>query len=124
MFTKEKHGSEGKEIWRCEMRSCRCRIHSKGDQKVQEIGAHNHALSRGKLDVERVRSNMKLRGETTEEATRSIVDNELLTNAARSLAILTIMTLRKLDLAIFLTLRTIRRHRVASLSFDLGHIIW
>jgi hypothetical protein len=43
-----------------------------------EVGVHNHTVIHGRVSVEATRHSMKLRAETTEEPTRSIVQNELL----------------------------------------------
>jgi FLYWCH zinc finger domain len=78
LYQKEKDGSENKEIWRCEVQTCKARVHSVGDRLVSQYGDHNHTVVHGKVLVETARGSMKHRGETTEEATRSIVHNELL----------------------------------------------
>jgi hypothetical protein len=56
MFQKEKDGSNNKEIWRCEIRTCKARAHSKADQLVNQHGAHNHAVVHGKSEVEIARA--------------------------------------------------------------------
>jgi hypothetical protein len=78
MYQKEKDGSDNKEIWRCEVRTCKARVHSAEDRLVIQYGEHNHTVVHGKVLVETVRASMKRRGESTEETTRSIVNNELL----------------------------------------------
>lgn len=79
LFNKQSDGSEDKELWRCERRTCKARIHTRANTIVMEVGLHNHVVTHGQVEVERARSNMKRRAETTEESTRSIVQNELLT---------------------------------------------
>ena len=78
LFTKHIDGSDGKEIWRCERRSCKARLHTQMNSIVLEVGAHNHTVTHGQVEVETARANMKRRAESAEEATRSIVQNELL----------------------------------------------
>lgn len=78
LFTKQKDGSDGKEIWRCERRTCKARVHTKNLEIIYEVGTHSHTVTHGQVEVEAARANMKRRGETTEEATRSIIQNELM----------------------------------------------
>ena len=78
LFTNNKDGSDGKEFWRCDIRTCKARVHTRGNFILLEIGIHNHTVIHGRITVEATRSRMKRRAETTEEATRSIVHNELL----------------------------------------------
>ena len=78
LFTKNANGSDDKEFWRCEVRTCKARIHTRGDSILLEVGVHNHTVIHGRVSVERTRQNMKRRAEVTEESTRSIIHNELL----------------------------------------------
>ena len=78
LFTKHIDGSDGKEIWRCERRSCKARLHTQMNSIVLEVGAHNHTVTHGQVEVKTARANMKRSAKSSEEATRSIVQNELL----------------------------------------------
>ena len=78
LFTKNKDGSDGKEFWRCDIRTCNARVHTRGNVILLEYGVHNHTVIHGRITVEATRSRMKRRAETTKETTRSIVQNELL----------------------------------------------
>ena len=77
-FTKHSVNGDGKSLWRCEKRTCTARVHTKDDEIVHEVATHNHTVTHGQVEVERARAGMKRRGETTEETTRSIVQNELM----------------------------------------------
>ena len=78
LFTKNTDGSDGKELWRCERRTCKARLHTQANAIVREVGVHNHMVIHGQVEVEKARASMKRRAETTDEATRSIVQNALL----------------------------------------------
>jgi len=78
IFTKNSIGSDGKELWRCEIKTCHARAHTRDEKIIRELGYHNHAVTHGRVEVEATRCSMKRRAETTEEGTRSIVQNELL----------------------------------------------
>ncbi|KAL3885701.1 hypothetical protein ACJMK2_025747 [Sinanodonta woodiana] len=78
IFTKHSENNDGKSLWRCEKRTCTARVHIKDDEIIHEVATHNHTLTHGQVEVERARSGMKRRGETTEETTRPIVKNELM----------------------------------------------
>ena len=58
LFTKHRDGSDGVEIWRCEVRTCRRRVHTRNNRIVHENGEHNHAVVHGKAEIEQTRSIM------------------------------------------------------------------
>lgn len=78
LYTKNTDGSDGKELWRCDKRTCKARLHTQANAIICRVGVHNHTVMHGQVEVETARANMKRRGETTEESTRSIVQNELM----------------------------------------------
>src|SRR6218665_1348819 len=77
MFVKVSDGADKKEIWKCEIRTCNSRVHTKNDIVISERGEHNHAPVHGKVAVTKARADMKQCAETTEENTRQIVQHTL-----------------------------------------------
>ena len=77
MYTKEKNGADGKEIWVRELRSCKSRIHTKAHDIVQQPTEHNHAPRHWKAAVAEVLADMKKCAEETEQGTRQIVHQSL-----------------------------------------------
>ena len=75
MFVKHRSGAGGKEIWKCDVRTCHARVHTLNDNVVLEHGEHDHAPVHGKVAV--ARENMRQRAENTEEGTRHIVQHTL-----------------------------------------------
>ena len=73
LFTKHRDGSDGKVIWKCEIRTCHSRIHTVNGQLVDEVRIHNHAVHHGKAKIEYMHSNMKQHAAERQEPTRVIV---------------------------------------------------
>ena len=73
LFTKHRPGLNGSEIWRCEVRTCRVKIHTKDNDVISTVNEHIHAAFHGKIAVANVRTAIKRRAEETEEPTRRIV---------------------------------------------------
>jgi hypothetical protein len=48
LFTKNANGSDGKEFWRCEVRTCKARVHTRDDFMLLEVGVHNHTVIHGR----------------------------------------------------------------------------
>ena len=105
LFTKHRDGSDGVEIWRYEVRTCRRRVHTRGDRIVRESGDHNHAVVHGKFEVEHTRSLMRLDAANSVQPTRSVINRGLLNVAVEVSNLLP----RKESLA-----RDVRRHRQRS----------
>ena len=78
MFTKHRDGSDDVEIWRCEVRTCRKRVHTRNNRIVHENGEHNHAVVHGKAEVEETRALMRNNAATLEQPTRVVVNRALL----------------------------------------------
>jgi len=77
MFVKVSDGADNKEIWKCEIRTCNARVHTKNDIVTFEFGVHTHAPVHGKVAVTKARAEMKQRAKDTEEKTRQIVQHTL-----------------------------------------------
>lgn len=78
LFTKHRDGSQGIEIWHCEVRTCCKRVHTKNETIVQENGEHNHAVGHGKSAVESARTAMKQDASNSVQPTRVVVSRALL----------------------------------------------
>lgn len=59
LYTKERSIGE-KEIWKCEDRNCKARVHSNGQEVVKELGMHYHPPIPGKAKVMNVLQQMKV----------------------------------------------------------------
>jgi len=77
IYSKQRNGANGKEIWMCEVRTCKSRMHTLADVIVKPPNDHSHAPLHGKDRVEELRENMKRRAELTDETTRQVVQNSL-----------------------------------------------
>ena len=109
LFTKHRPGLNVSEIWRCEVRTCRVRIHSKHNDLISTVNKHNHAAFHGKTAVANVRTAMKRRAEETKEPTRRIVQQALtLVSAADAHLLLSRDTLS----------RDVKRHRLRAREKD------
>ena len=69
MFVKASDGADNKETWKCEIRTCKARVHTKNDIVTYACGVHNHAPVHGKVVVAKARAEVKQRTEDTEEKT-------------------------------------------------------
>lgn len=77
MFTKEKVGSDDKIIWKCEVRTCRKRVHTSGQVVLHQMNEHTHAPIHGKSVVAVARHEMKQHAEASEEPTRQVMQHAL-----------------------------------------------
>jgi hypothetical protein len=59
MFAEVSGGADKKEIWKCEIRTCNARVHTKNDIVTYECGVHNYAPVHGKVAVTKARTEMK-----------------------------------------------------------------
>ena len=76
MYTKEKNGFE-KVIWKCEVRTCRKRVHTNGQVVLHQINEHTHAPTHGKTHVAAARHVMKQHALASEEPTRQVMQHAL-----------------------------------------------
>ena len=51
IFTRERTGADNKEIWICERRGCKARLHTVHDVIVKEPTEHKHSPVHGKAAV-------------------------------------------------------------------------
>jgi len=77
MYTKKREGSNGKEVWVCETRTCQSIVHTLDDAIVKSSTEHNHAPIHSKVKISEVRLNMKRRAEETEESPRLVFQQSL-----------------------------------------------
>ena len=77
MFVRVRDGAGNKEIWKCDVRTCNARVHTKNSVVICERGVHNLASVHDKVAVTKIRADMKQRAEDTEEKTRHIVQHTL-----------------------------------------------
>ena len=61
IFTKHEDESDDVEIWRCEVRTCRRRVHTRNNGIGYANGEHNHAVVHSKAEVEETSALMRNR---------------------------------------------------------------
>src|SRR5690242_14864524 len=59
--------------WRCEVRSCKARLHTRSGEIASVRGSHDHLAVEGRLDILKVREEMRLVARVSEEAPNNIM---------------------------------------------------
>ena len=78
-YTFEKHGVDDKVFWRCRDRSCKGRLHTRGERIAVDPSEHNHVPSYSKLSATKAVAAIKRRAKDSEESSSTIVNNTLQT---------------------------------------------
>ena len=80
MYVYQKDLANGVESWECEQRrknTCKAKVKMQYDRIVGRVNEHSHAPNRTKVEVTKVRADMKRRAETTVDAPQRILSDGL-----------------------------------------------